>query len=285
MKKLLTLLLFMTVSLTLSGCDFLDPELIEQIKEVATEYCEENPDNEYCNLDFEAELEKAEMKLTAYFEDYSNSEYTTQELADMYFNGVIPEGFEAEREADLEAGTILSLESISFRLDGGFEISYNATTGDDIILRKRPGRVHYDVENQTSSFEWYDGLDNDCDDVCDDLEDKDTTKETIMKYFEDYVDAEVSNQELADMYYGGVLTDEFAMQRDKDLEQGILLTLLEIIEREEDSYFEISFEESRQGSDIILRKRPGRTVYKKGSSLIIWDNRDNDCDGIDDDCN
>jgi hypothetical protein len=166
MKKLLTLLLFMTVSLTLSGCDFLDPELIEQIKEVATEYCEENPDNEYCNLDFEAELEKAEMKLTAYFEDYSNSEYTTQELADMYFNGVIPEGFEAEREADLEAGTILSLESISFRLDGGFEISYNATTGDDIILRKRPGRVHYDVENQTSSFEWYDGLDNDCDDVC-----------------------------------------------------------------------------------------------------------------------
>lgn len=285
MKKLLTLILFLTVALTLAGCDFLDPELVEQIKDATSDFCEENPDNEYCNLDFEAELEKAEMKLTTYFEDYSNNEYTNQELADMYFDGMLPEGFETERDADLEANTVLSLVDIAFRLDGGFNISYNATTGDDIILRKRPGRVKYDADSQSSSIEWYDGLDNDCDGVCEDLEDKDTTKETIMKYFEDYADAEVSNQDIADMYYGGVLTDEFAMQRNKDLESGIVLTLLEVIEREDDDYFEISYEESRQGTDKVVRKRPGRTVYKEGSSLIIWDNRDNDCDGVDDDCN
>ena len=233
----------------------------------------------------EAELEKAELKLTTYFEDYSNNEYTNQEIADMYFEGILPEGYETERDADLEASTVLSLVEISFRLDGGFSISYNATTGDDIILRKRPGRIKYDAESEESSIEWYDGLDNDCDGVCEDLEDKDTTKETIIKYFEDYADAEISNQDIADMYYGGVLTDEFAMQRDKDLEQGIILTLLEIMEREDDDYFEISYEESRRGTDKIILKRPGRTVYKSGSSLIIWDNRDNDCDGVDDDCN
>jgi hypothetical protein len=285
MKKILTLVLLLTVSLALSGCDFLDPDLIDQIKEVAGDYCEENPDNEYCNLDFEEELEKAEMKLKSYFEDYSNNEYTNQEIADMYFDGMIPEGFEEERTADLEAGTVLSLDSLSFRLDGGFDISYAATTGDDIILRKRPGRVHYDVELETSAIVWYDGIDNDCDDDCDSLEDMDATKETITKYFEDYANAEISHQEIADMYYGGVLLDEFALQRDKDLVDGIVLTLLEVLERVDDDYFEITYEESRQGSDIVVRKRPGRTTYKTGSSLIIWDNRDNDCDGVDDDCN
>lgn len=285
MKKLLILIFLLATTLTLAGCDYLDPELVEQIKDYAKDYCEENPDNEYCNMDFEAEFEKAQMTFEQYFDDYSNEEYTAQEIADMYFDGILPEGFEAERAADLEAGTTLSIVSIEFRLDGGFNVSYNATTGDDIILRKRPGRIKYDAESQSSSLEWYDGEDNDCDDLCDGLDDMDTTKETLTKYFEDYANPELSNQDIVDLYYGGVLNDEFARQRDADLESGIVLTLIDVIEREADDFFEVTYEISRQGSDIVVRKRPGRTTYKNSSSLIIWDSVDQDCDGVDDDCN
>lgn len=282
MKKLLTFVLFLVLAVSLAGCDFLDPELVDQLRDIAEDYCEENPDNEYCNLDFEAELEKAEVKFADYFEDYSNSEYTHQEIADMYFEGEMPEGFEEDRAADLEAGTVLTLVSLDFRLDGGFNVQYNATTGDDIILRKRPGRVKYDLEAETASIEWYDGEDNDCDDVCDDV---DTTKEVIEQYLMDYADPEMSNQELADKYYGGKLTDEFAAQRDMDLENEISFVLLEVLEVVGEDWFEITYEEMTRGNDKVVRKRPGRTVYKNESNLIIWDDVDQDCDGVDDDCN
>ena len=62
MKKLLTLVLVLGITITLAGCEYLDPDLVDQIKDIAADYCEENPDDEYCNLDFEEELEKVEME-------------------------------------------------------------------------------------------------------------------------------------------------------------------------------------------------------------------------------
>jgi hypothetical protein len=285
MKKILTLVLFLVVTLTLAGCDYRDPELIDQIKDIAADYCEENPDDEYCNLDYEAELEKIEVELTHYFEDYSNGEYSNQEIADMYFEGIIPEGFEEQRNMDVEDGIVLSLESIGFRLDGGFDISYTAyQDGEDLLLRKRPGRIKFDAEAKTATIVWYDGLDNDCDGDCEALEDVDKTKETLTAYFEDYMNPEVSNQDLANKYYGGRVTDEFAMQRDKDLADGVVFTIVDVMERDDDDFFDITYQMGT-GDDLVVRKRPGRTTYKNGSNLINWDGVDQDCDGVDDDCN
>lgn len=284
MKKLLTLVLFLGVVLTLAGCDYLDPDLVDQIKDAAQDYCEENPDAEYCNMDFDEELEKTEMKLELYFEDYSNAEYTNQEIADMYFEGVLPEGFEEERNMDLEDEAVLTLDSLDFRLDGGFDITYTVTPkSTDPHVRKRPGRIRFDAEEQSTTITWYDGVDDDCDNVCDDLDDVTKTKEVMMDYFEDYSNSEMTNQEFADMYFGGLLSDEFAMQRDKDLADGVVLTLVDVMEREDGDFFEISYQRAH-GDDLVLRKRPGRTKYSNITLLVIWDT-DYTCDGVDDDCN
>jgi len=63
-----------------------------------------------------------------------------------------------------------------------------------------------------------------------------------------------------------------------------VFTIVDVIERADDDFFDITYEMTT-GDDIVVRKRPGRTTYKNGSSLIIWDGVDQDCDGVDDDCN
>ena len=284
MKKLLTLILFLGVTLTLAGCDYLDQDLVDRVKDYADNYCEENPDSEYCNLDFEAELEKVEMKLEEYFADYSNAELTNQDIADKYFEGELPDGFEEERDQDLEDEAVLTLKSIDFRLDGGFDITFTTTPkGMDGHDTKRPGRIKFNPETGGASITWYDGEDNDCDDSCDFLEEIEDAKETFADYFEDYTDKEISHQDFADMYFGGVLTEEFKAQRDKDLADEVEITLLDVVEREADSFFDITYAVSRAGVDSN-RKRPGGTLNKNNSSLVVWGGAET-CDGVDDDCN
>jgi hypothetical protein len=284
MKKIFLLLLFFTFSLGLAGCDYLDQDLIDQLTDYANEYCDTNPDSEYCNLDFEAELEKAEVLFASYLADYSNSEYTDEQIAEMYLEGELPEWFAEERAADLENGTVLSLEKIDFRLDGGFDVSYNATTGEDIILRKRPGRLHLDAENETAKISWYDGIDNDCDDLCDELQDLDTTKVTMTSYLEDYSNAEISNDDFGKEYYGGRLPEVVASQRTQDLADGVTLTLLDVVESD-NMYFDITFEVTLSSGDKVVRKRPGRVRYSESTILIFWDPDNQTCDVVDDDCN
>lgn len=279
MKKIIVVAIMVSLTFVLSGCDFLPEDILDQVKQYTDEYCVDNPDHEVCTLDFEAEFEKAELKFADYFADYSNELYTNQEIADMYFEGELDTEFDTERTADLDNGVTLELVSIDFRLDGNFDISYNALVdGDDPLLRKRPGRIHYDVDSGDARIEWLDGEDNDCDGTeCADLLDTTETTTLLEQYFIDYMNSVMTNQEIADKYYAGVLTDEFVVMRDQDLIDGIVFTLVSVLEMNDDDFFEITYETQNGDMDKVVRKRPGRIRYKNSSNVIIW-GEDNDCD-------
>jgi hypothetical protein len=269
MRKILLLFMFVSTMFVLAGCDYLDDDLINQIQDYRDDYCVENPDSEYCNLDYEAELEKAEEHFSTYFTDYSNPEITTEDLADKYFGGEVPEGFEEERKADLDAGTVLELIEIEFRLDGAFDVSYNAVTGFDKVVRKRPGRISFDAETETSTITWVNGEDNDCDDTCDDLVPFEDSTSYFSDYFTDYANKDITNEEFAKTYLGGRLSDDFAEQRTEDLEKGITITDV-LLSVREDLYFDVTYTVTYASGEYYTRKRPGRVRYTDISLIIIW---------------
>ena len=290
-KKLRKLLLVVLFLFFLNGCDeynitypiqgatteiqtteiTIDIGTLTTTEEVTVEETTET-EEELNTLNYEEQLKIAEELVSEYFTDYSNPDLTDEEIIEEYFYNGAFDGFYEERNTDLENETVLELVSIDFRIDGAFDISYRATTRDEQWERKRPGRIVYKSISEEVSIDWLQES-SEIDELCDDLLDKDDTLTLFERYFSDYLNDEISNEELASMYYAGKIDEYIFSQREEDLQSNVSIIIIDVIEREEDSFFDIIYE-VRSVDERWTRKRPGRTRYldqrNDTSTLIIW---------------
>lgn len=259
-------LLFITVlsfGLFLSGCDLIPEEYRDQLGDLASDYCEENPDNQVCDLDLTSD------ELEAYFDDYNDTTLTNQDLADMYFEGVIPEEFSDVRDMRQMYEVTLMFESVTIELDGSFEVTYSEhRSNGDKVVRKRPGRIKY--EDNKASIIWDDTIDDDCDMICyEEVKDIDTAGDFYDRFFEDYVDPTISNEEFARIYNQRKFNEEMLQEREADLEGNATITDV-TLEMREDGRFDVTYTVQR-GNDVIVRKRPGRIQQRADELTVEWD--------------
>jgi len=201
--------------------------------------------------------------------DYFDSSITNDELGNMYFGGMLPEGMKESREEEILAGNSVTVISIMPAADGFFKVELEFTEGTEVMTQSLNIRVNR-IE-MAYKIEFEDGEDNDCDgEVCYDdfvILGIEETMDVFTEYFSNYSNSNVSDQMLANMYFAGMFDETFKTQREQDLLDGVMFTLIKV-EVLEDGYYDISFEETR-GNDILLRKRPGRVHYSAMDDIII----------------
>lgn len=258
-------------SFILSGCEFIPEEYRDQLGEYFNDYCEENPEEDVCDLDLTTtELEK-------YFADYNDSSLSNEELAEKYFDGEMPEDLMEERNIMMENGITLRLDDVVINVDGSFEVTYSEVTADsEACCRKRPGRIEY--REGGVSYTWYDGVDDDCDrtdhdtgidDDCDLVTDEEEALVFFEGFFTDFVNREITNEEFTRLYFETDMPEDLKIERNAVLEaDGIFEEVMILLQ--EDGTYEVTYS-FRIGNDKVVRKRPGRIRQRPDLLLSEWD--------------
>lgn len=213
-----------------------------------------------------------------YFDDYSNPEITTEEFAAMYFDGHLDEDFKAMREDDLSKGVKTELVELYWRDDSFFDIEYRYQDGDDLILRKRPGRIRQRPDLLTA--EWDELIDEHLEFV--------TNPDEVLDFFtmfvEYYTDASISTDLINETFFMNKLESGFYEERQFNLENGFMVEILDFmqdVDYPEVFWFTLEFTE---GNEVYTETIEVRVNRIEMALFLDLDGEDNDCDGVDDDC-
>ncbi|MDC0558914.1 hypothetical protein OAO42_00730 [Candidatus Izimaplasma bacterium] len=230
---------------------------------------------DHCDGEF-LDLESTVIFFEDYLVSYLDVSITDQEFANMYYGGMLTDEFMMMREKDLNDNVTITLDTVTERVDSFFDITFRVVMGDDIILRKRPGRIRQQPDLLTA--EWMELMDED-------LETNIDIVENIFKAFiASYLDPTLTDQEVADMFFGGMLGDMLS-ERQMDLEDGFMVEYL-FIEQMEMGIFAVHLNLTRNNEvehtdlKIKVKRVDGATPL-----LMILNGEDNDCDNMPDKCN
>ncbi|GEM_PF-6693541 len=166
-----------------------------------------------CNPDDLVTGADAELILEQYFMDYIDDTITNQEFADTYFEGYLDPEFAALRTDELARGVTFDIKSVTHFEDGSFIVEYTLFEGEDMVLRKRPGRIRQRPDLLV--VEW--------DALIDEQVETDPVFVTsfFTAFVADYLDADVTDAELQTSYFGDQDMAWFYEQRANDLIDGI----------------------------------------------------------------
>ncbi|QMS84723.1 hypothetical protein [Candidatus Xianfuyuplasma coldseepsis] len=218
--------------------------------------------------------------LKAYFNDYGNPTISNQDFADMYLGGMLTEDFAVKRDMDLADGAVFAYQTVHFNEDGSFEVEYTRTVGEDIILRKRPGRIRKRPDLLTA--EW-DAL------IDEHIEtDINVVTETFTAFVSDYLNPEISNDDLQAIYFGDMDMTWFFEQRQDDLTKGLMITVVTVEPLDEYGHFLVHVDVT-SGEETMREVVPVKVMKRIDQTtplLYILDGggEDNDCDLIGDFC-
>jgi hypothetical protein len=231
------------------------------------------------NTTDEGEIDPGELlsveEFTTLFEefilDYLDDSLTNDDLANKWFE-FLDEDFRSGRTNALSSDTTILLKEVLSLGDNRFEITVEFNDAGSVDTDVSVIQVYLYDGRQVIAFE--DKIDDDCNDAVDECHPDDylfgtELQNALEKYFMDYGDDTISNQEFANEYFGGELSSDFATARDADLVLGFSFDIQSITEFD-DGAFVVEYTVF-EGEDKVLRKRPGRIRYTSDSLLVEWD--------------
>lgn len=239
-----------------------------------TSVIDDPTDNTVCTEDCTEDITLAEFEtfFKQFIDDYLDSTITSADLINTYFSEAPDMEFATDRDKDLTEGTMITYVSAKLLEDGLFEVTLNMGTTTEPKSETVNIRVNRIEMALKLSF---DGKDDDCDGMVDECMNNDmlTNEEVILllqSYFTDYTDNSITDQQFADMYLDGMVDEGFTMMRRKDINDGAVIELLNVVFHEDGS-FEAEYAVT-VAQERYIRKRPGRTHYKtSNTAYIMWE--------------
>ncbi|MCF7925986.1 MAG: hypothetical protein K9L74_00215 [Candidatus Izimaplasma sp.] len=154
-----------------------------------------------------------------YFLDYLDPDISDQQFADMYLGGQLEDDWSETRQYDLENDITITIKDIFFNDNNEFLVEYEYQDGDDLLLRKRPGRIR--KRPDMLQAEWDSLIDESY------VVDENYGKELIQQFIKDYQNLDISNEDLLKTYGHGDLDgdglDDLVLTRQEDLKNGLTI--------------------------------------------------------------
>jgi len=223
---------------------------------------------------------EAEQFIRDFVRDYQDSDYSFDELNEMYFMNMLEPDFFDGRVESLELGFTMTIVELLPGDEDWYEVSLEVLV--DGMTETSDVKIRVNRIDMALYLELGDGEDNDCDGVCEPDEEFVTGLEAenfILEFVASYQSLDYTDEELNQMYFMNKMDPGFFEARIEQLENGFMITVIDLT-LSEDGWYDVSLEFTFEGETVINTTRFKVNRIDMALYLEMDDGEDNDCDGI-----
>jgi hypothetical protein len=274
MKRFFLFFGLIITSLTLTACDFIPEDIIDQIDQATEEICLEDPDNPVCDIESLDDIEESVVRglvtdAVALLNDPDNN------ACDTVFSVTNPDLIDRCKAGELVSEDITGFTIDSYEQDGDTYIFKGTNEmGDPLEISVTVGSLEELMKLTSFTAKTPDVCADDCDDGDTEVKpfetvDQDEALAYIEAFFQDFVDPTMSNPMFSENYLEGDMVESLIDERNDIINNNVEATLRNVYFNDLNE-FVIEYE-YRQGDDLILRKRPGRIRKRPDLLTSEWD--------------
>ena len=156
-----------------------------------------------------------------YYDDYLNPDLSNSDFYSMYMGGEFEDNWEETRQMHITNDITISVKQIYLNDNGEFAAEVEYQDGDDLILRKRPGRAKYGDITLKKGYVFNPDIDPAT------VLDETYAKDLVSQFFTDYQNADIADDELFRDYFNDDTYYSLMLNRQEDLRNGLTITIEE----------------------------------------------------------